>query len=453
VIAGWVCIYSASVTAKQETIFDFSCRSGMQLIWICVSLITAFSVLTIDAKNYFALAYIIYGFMILVLIATVFLAPNIKGSHSWLVLGFFSVQPAEFAKFATALALAKLFGNYNFTYKSAAHKTLLVSALIFLPILIIIAQKEAGTALVFLAMIVMLYREGLSPYVMLTGFLSIILFVIIVLYSDTLLFGVESSFGKFAAINIIIATAIFIIKKYDNRKSKFKYIVYATFIGVYIFAALFHIFILKIDFLIVATVLAVILIIFLIYNYFIQWKKQYLFIILMILGFAGYSFSVEYVFDEVLQPHQQTRIKVLLGMEDDPQGAGWNVNQAQIAIGSGGFWGKGLLQGTQTKLKFVPEQDTDFIFCTIGEELGFFGSAIIILLFTALIFRLITLAERQKNVEARTYGYCVTGIFLFHFVINIGMVLGIMPVIGIPLPFFLMAEVHCSLLLFYFLFF
>jgi len=438
IILGWVCIYEASYQSTQTSMFSTQYRSGLQLIWIGVSLIAALIVLLIDSKTYTTLAYIVYGGIILLLITTVFLATNIKGSHSWLVFGPVSLQPAEFAKFATALALAKLFGTHDFNHKTLTHKTLLVSIIIFLPMAIIILQKETGTALVFLAMVIMLYREGLSPYVLLVGFLSIVIFVITIIFSETPLFGVEdASLERFISINIITIIAIILKRRYDMRNSgvKTKYF-FLILLVIYFLSAIFHKYILKIDFVYIALFCAVVFFIYLLYSYFEKRKKEYLFLAIFVVGFVGYSYSVEYVFEDVLQPHQQSRIRVLFGLENDPQGAEWNVNQAKIAIGSGGFLGKGFLKGTQTKLKFVPEQDTDFIFCTIGEELGFVGSFAVLLFFTIFILRLIYLAERQTSISSRVYGYCVVGIFLFHLVINIGMVLGVMPVIGIPLPFF-----------------
>jgi len=438
IIVGWVCIYEASYQSGQPSIFDVKYRSGLQLIWIGISLVTAVALLFIEVKTYTSLAYIIYGGIILILIATIFVAPNIKGSHSWLTFGVFSIQPAEFAKFATALALAKLFGAHNFKNKSLINKIMLTSILIVLPAAIILLQKETGLALVFFAMTLMLYREGLSPYIILVFSMLIVIFIIMVMFASTPFLGIkEASLGRFVTINLVLIIAIIISGQYMERNSsiKIKHI-FAVLFGIYFFASLFHIYIFKINFVYIAWFCTTAFFVYLIYNYVKKWKIKYLFPAIFVVGFVAYSYSVEYVFEDVLQTHQQSRIKVLLGMENDPQGSAWNTNQAKIAIGSGGFWGKGFLKGTQTKLKFVPEQDTDFIFCTIGEELGFVGSFAIMLLFVIFILRLIYMAERQTNVFSRVYGYCVIGIFLFHFVINIGMVLGIMPVIGIPLPFF-----------------
>jgi len=439
VVLGWICIYAASYQSGQTSIFDINYRSGMQLVWVGVSLVAAIVVLLINSRTYITLAYFIYGGMILLLIATALFAPNIKGSHSWIVFGsYFSIQPAEFAKFVTALTLAKLFGSYDFNHKTLGRKTLLICTIIFLPMAIIILQKETGTALVFLALIAVLYREGLSPYVLLIGFLSIVIFVITVMFSDVPLLGVEgASLERFISINLITIIAIILKRRYDVRGSGFKAkYIFAIMLGIYLLAAIFHKYILKFDFVYIALFCTVVFLAYLIYSYFEKWKKEYLFLAIFVVGFVGYSYSVEYVFEDVLQPHQQSRVRVLLGTEDDPKGTGWNVNQAKIAIGSGGLLGKGFLNGTQTKLKFVPEQDTDFIFCTIGEEFGFVGSLAVVVLFTIFILRLIHIAERQTNISSRVYGYCVVSIFLFHFIINIGMVLGIMPVIGIPLPFF-----------------
>ena len=438
VVLGLGCIYAASYQSQQTSIFDINYRSGLQMIWVCVSMAAALAVLLIDSKTYITLAYFIYCGIVLLLIATIFLAPNIKGSHSWLVFGPFSLQPAEFAKFATALALAKLFGSYDFNHKTLINRTFSISALILLPMAIILLQKETGSALVFIAIIAMLFREGLSGYVLLTGFLLIIIFVITIMFSAIPLFGVEdASLGRFIAINLVTIIVIILKRRYDLRRKGFKAkYIFLIFFGIYFLSALFHKFILKIDFVNIALFCAALFLIYLIYSCIQKWKKEYLFLAIFVVGFVGYSYSVEYVFEDILQTHQQSRIRVLFGLENDPKGAEWNVNQAKIAIGSGGVLGKGFLNGTQTKLKFVPEQDTDFIFCTIGEEFGFVGSLIVVLLFTIFILRLIALSERQTNISSRVYGYCVVSIFLFHFIINIGMVLGIMPVIGIPLPFF-----------------
>lgn len=327
---GWMNIYGAGYTFEQSNILSFSNRAGKQFVWLMTALLLGGVLLLIDEKMWDVFGYWFYGATIVLLIVTPFLAHDIKGSLSWITLGPVSLQPAEFAKCFTAIAIAKYMGRYNYQIRS--WRDLIVPlAMIFLPMAIImIMQKETGSALVFLAFLIPLYRQGMSSKIFVIGFAAIVL-------------------------------------------------------GILVFR----------------------------------------------MGWIPDS-----VLDKVLQPHQRTRIEVLLGMKDDPHGAGYNVNQSIIAIGSGGFAGKGYLRGTQTKLKFVPEQDTDFIFCTVGEEWGFLGSAAVLLAYLFFILRLIQIAERQRDTFSRVYAYCVVGVFLMHLLINIGMVLGLMPVIGIPLPMF-----------------
>lgn len=434
VFCGWFSIYGASYEYDHATsIFDLSTRAGSQLIWIGTSAVLAFILLKLDSNLYDVFAYFIYAFFILLLLLTVFIAPDIKGSRSWLVItNSIRIQPAEFAKFAVALALARFMNGYNF--KLMKPKSLLIiAALIGLPMVLILLQKETGSALVYTSFILVLYREGLPGISLILIVCSVFLFVVGLKFSDVDL-GLITQGELICFIFLILVSACLLIgyrKDYKNAG-----ILVLGLILIYGITFLLTAFTINIDwgYIAIATiVLAIGFLIFLAKKY---WSKTYLFIALFILCGIGFVSSVDYVFSDVLQPHQQMRIKVSLGMEDDPMGAGYNVNQSKIAIGSGGFAGKGFLNGTQTKLKYVPEQDTDFIFCTVGEEHGFVGSVLILSLFLTLILRLIYLAERQKNTFGRVYGYSVASIFLFHLTINIGMVIGILPVIGIPLPFF-----------------
>lgn len=431
VVAGWFTIYAASYDLDNVEMFDFSGRSGMQLIWICVSLAVGFLILLMDSDWYDIFAYWIYILILLLLIATLFLAPDIKGSRSWLVLGPIRIQPAEFAKFATSLALAKLLSSYRFELSS--WRNFFKALVIFIvPMLLIFLQKEAGSALVFLAFFLVLYREGMSGYVLFIGFCAILYFILAVRYGDVM--WNETSLGEFFVLLITLIIINILLYNYKKGRENLK-VTASVSGGLLLLGFAVSLFIpINLNWVLLGIIL--ILSVYFLF-FFLKFRAaRYLHILLFALGSLVYLYSVDYVFDEVLKPHQRTRIQVTLGIIDDPGGAGYNVNQSKIAIGSGGFAGKGFLNGTQTKLKYVPEQDTDFIFCTIGEEEGFWGSSLILLMFLFLILRLVFLSERQKSTFARIYGYCVLSIFFLHVAINIGMVLGITPVIGIPLPFF-----------------
>lgn len=436
-ILGWVCVYEASYVKSQTSILDIDYRSGMQFIWICISVVAAIVILNTRPLFFYTWSYIIYAAVVVLLIVTLFVAPNIKGSHSWLVVGGFSIQPAEFAKFATALAIAYFYSLQNLHTISVRRKILVTILIIALPMGIILLQKEAGSALVFLAFMLMLYREGLSPMVILVGFLSVVVFIITIRFaSDTEIFYTEH-LGKLISTNIILLIAAIIYELYALHNTKIRIIhILGIVLGLYAIAIVLNIFLIKIDLLYVALLAALLMLGLLVKVFIDSGRKIYLLIAVFIISFIVYSFSTEFIFEKVLEPHQKIRIETLLGLKEDPKGAEWNTNQSKIAISSGGLWGKGFLKGTQTKLKFVPEQDTDFIFCTIAEEWGFVGSIVVVSMFFIFIYRILFLSERQSNIFARVYGYSVAGIFIFHVIINIGMVVGIVPVIGIPLPFF-----------------
>lgn len=370
VIVGWMNIYAAVYNDEHYIITDISQKYGKQMIWIVTSFLLAFIILIIDENFYTAFAYFIFGIFLLANIAVPFLGREVKGSRSWFRFGDFGIQPAEFMKFATNLALAKFLGNQNI--KIADYKnTIITLILIGVPLLIIkVLQDETGLAIVFVAFIFTLYREGLSVNYLLLGFLAIVLFILALLINNIFLF---------IFIGSLCAIALLFVKR--NRKNLF----------------------------IIATV--------------------GLIACAMVKGTSSVY--------EHMEQHQKVRIDVLLGRGTvDLKKEGYNVNQAKIAIGSGGFWGKGYLQGTQTKYDFVPEQDTDFIFCTVGEEWGFVGSAFVIILGLSLILRVVFMSERQRSPFSRIYGYGVASILFFHLTVNIGMTIGLAPVIGIPLPFF-----------------
>ena len=432
VFFGWVSIYAAGYDFDRASIFDFAERSGKQLLWIALSFVIAAVILSIEARFYETYAYLIYISLILLLIATIFVAPDIKGSHSWLVLGPVSLQPAEFAKFATALALARLFNSYNFKFTRPAN-FLKVVLIILLPMLLIIMQRETGSALVYLSLVLMMYREGMTGLVLFGGLCAILYFVMGIKYSDVLWCG--APLGEIWVLGIICVVMagmvwFFAAHKEIARNLSIGYMVVAVAIAILQWVGV------ELPMLYLLLGVVALSVLYLLVMFFVTLAPRLLAVAAITIASVAFLFSCNYVFSSVLEPHQQMRIKVLLGMEEDLRGAGYNVNQSKIAIGSGGFWGKGFLNGTQTKLNYVPEQDTDFIFCTIGEEEGFWGSCLVIGLFTALILRIMVIAERQPRPFGRVYGYCVLSIFFLHLLVNIGMVIGLCPVIGIPLPFF-----------------
>lgn len=434
VLFGWLNIYGASYTFDQTSIFDFSNRAGKQFTWIIGSIVLAIVLLLIDYKTYDVLAYIAYGAMLLLLLATPFLAHNIKGSMSWISLGPVNLQPAEFAKCIVALTVAKYMGRYE--YKIRTWRDLIVPfAIIGIPAMIImILQKETGSALVFAAFLLVFYRQGMSGYVLWVGVAAVALFILSIRLGAVPLPLGTGSVGILTCMLLLTVIEIFFICK-EHRMRWQALIMTGSVAIIYGICLIVNIWVrMPFNLISMGIVLALV-----IYNIAISiyWRKFRLLIVAAFTLFCiGYTHACDYVFTHVLQPHQRIRIEVLLGMKEDPAGAGYNVNQARIAIGSGRFWGKGYLNGTQTKLQFVPEQDTDFIFCTVGEEWGFAGSIGVLLVYLWFILRLFVIAERQRNVTTRIYAYAVGSIFLFHLMINIGMVLGLLPVIGIPLPFF-----------------
>lgn len=432
VVFGWMNVYGASYNFDQSNIFDFSQRAGKQFVWILTAFGIAGAILLIDHKIYNVFSYFFYGGIILLLILTIFVASDIKGSRSWLVFGPVSFQPAELAKTATALVLAKFISSYNFKLKSWKDYIPLV-AFILIPFSLIVLQKETGGALVFLSFLLVFYREGMSGIVLFLGTLVIALFIVVIRFSTILIQGDHGALGMLLGM-IMILTLQFIFAFFVNKHKKESLWLFAGVVGIGLVSFALNYFIhINYSYIGIGAVVASCFfwgIIELTKRY-----KKYWLIILIILGGLFVCISADYVFNKILEPHQQIRIKVFLNMEEDPHGAGYNVNQSKIAIGSGGLFGKGYLNGTQTKLKYVPEQDTDFIFCTVGEEWGFLGSTTLIILYLWLLLRIINISERQHVKFNQVYGYCVASILFFHLMINIGMVLGIMPVIGIPLPF------------------
>ncbi len=435
VIFGWFSICGASFTYDDMDIFSFDTRSGKQMAWILCSFGLGMILLMIEERVYEVFSVVLYVAMLLLLLVTPFLAEDTKGSYSWIKFGPVSLQPAEFAKFTTALMVAKVMSVYGFTLANP-RSLMTVVALILLPMGLIVLQKETGSALVYLAFFLMLYREGMSGSFLFFGVCLVTYFIVGIRFSEVPLTDViPTSVGAFSVMLMIPLFTAGLMWVYCKERAQVRISLLVTLLATLV-AYLVAEYIIPFDLLWAQLGICVGWVIYLLVLSVKKRKGTFALISIFTVASALFFFSSDIVFNKVLQPHQQTRIKVVLGMEQDLAGAGYNVNQSKIAIGSGGFLGKGFRNGTQTKLKYVPEQDTDFIFCTVGEEEGFVGSSAVLILYMILIIRLITIAERQSTVFGRVYGYSVACIFFFHLFINIGMVLGLTPVIGIPLPFF-----------------
>lgn len=368
---GWLNIFAAGYDeVLNQSIWDTSLNSGRQLFFIIASGVIILGIVIIDSRFYEAFAYVAYAGILVLLLLVPFFGKEVGGNKAWIGIGSFGGQPSEFAKFITALAVARFIGSVGFRMDNLKNQFILFG-MIALPMALVLLQKDTGTALVFTSFVLVFFREGMSPFLIVVGFSAAVIFILTLLVPNQL----------FLHGAIVLGVALLILL----GKKKLK----------------------RILFLVIGAVLVM-----------------------------GVIESVDYVITDVLKPHQQNRIKALINPDADPLGYGWNVTQSKIAIGSGGFSGKGFLKGTQTKFDFVPEQSTDFIFCTIGEEHGWVGSIMVLVLFCILLLRIVHIAERQKSRFARAFGYCVVSIFFFHFTINIGMTIGLFPVIGIPLPFF-----------------
>lgn len=368
IFIGWLSIFTASAGEDVSTLFDMSTRYGKQLMWIGLSVVLAGIIMIIDAKFFSTFSYVFYFGMLLILVGVLFFGSTVAGSKSWFKIGGFAIQPAEFAKFATALAMAKYLSTLNVDMRKLKTKVISIAFLIA-PALLILLQNDTGSALVYFSFVIVLFREGFSGLIFIAGIIMAALFILTLVFNEIYVVS---------GLVIITVFILAISKKY--RRS---------------------------------------------------WKS----IVGILLISTAFVTSVNYAFNNVLEPHHKKRINVLLGLEQDLRGAGYNVNQSKIAIGSGGLTGKGFRNGVLTRYKFVPEQSTDFIFCTVGEEWGFLGVTTLIILFLILLIRIVLLAERQRSKFSRIYGYGVASILFFHFTINIGMTIGLAPVVGIPLPF------------------
>lgn len=433
-VFGALSICSADYNFEEATLFSYDTRAGKQIIWIVCSLGVASLIMLCNQNFLRTYAYVIFIALMVVLVITILIASDTKGSRSWLKFGPFSMQPAEFAKFATALALARFLDDYEFNPRDFRSLGKAIG-IFMLPMVLIVAQNETGSALVYLAFFLVLFREGMSGMVIFSGFCAILFFVLGLKYWNTPFINMPFTLGPLLVMTIIQISSAAIAWLYIPDDKILKKVL-AIGLGSTLLGLVVSLYIIPFNLPILQIISIVGMAGFCLYQTFKNKIQQCLLIAVFSLCSTAYLYSCNYVFDKVMQPHQQTRINVILGIEDDPWGAGYNVNQSKIAIGSGGLLGKGFLKGTQTKLKYVPEQFTDFIFCTVGEEKGFVGTTVVLLLFGGLILRLIFLAERQSSVFGRVLGYSVSSILFMHLLINIGMVLGITPVIGIPLPFF-----------------
>lgn len=427
ILTGWINIYSSIYSEEHNSILDFSQRYGMQFIWILTSIVIAAAILfVITPKVYSVLSPQIYLVVLLLLAAVLFFGKETHGSHSWFVLGPVRFQPAEISKISTSLLLAYIMSRHNFKLTNL-RDSLLAAVVLLIPMGLIIMENETGSALVYMGFIFMLYREGLNGWLLAFGFAFILLFITTLTFSPLLSIIITFAtavilnrvFSPHTTVQTLIAIPIAVLLAYLPAIGRYAPLSFINRIGVQYIAVM---------------VLVPVMTAAIIYGI----RKRYRhtkFIAASFVCAIIFIFSVNFIFDKILQPHQRTRIESLLGIKEDLMGSGYNVHQSKIAIGSGGLFGKGFLNGTQTKYDFVPEQSTDFIFCTIGEEWGFAGSVIVILLYCSLIVRLIIISERQRSSFVRIYGYCVAGCFFMHVFINIGMTMGLMPVIGIPLPF------------------
>ncbi len=435
---GWVSVCGACFDpAGGEPLLSLSARPGLQLVWLGTSLLLALALLLIDERAHDALAYVIYALAMLLLLVTPLLARDIKGSLSWIKVGQLSVQPAEFAKYATALCLAKYMGRPGFAMARRRGLPACL-ALILLPAALIVMQRETGCALVYLCFLVPLYREGMPGAVLAAGGAAVAYFVMGTRWAGLPVPLVGRGDLGAAAVGLLayLLTALMAAAYAPPRRAFPLRAALLWGAGLALTALALCLVTPWASPTTLVMALPLGLAAWLLWQAAARRAWAPLVAALFALGSLGFHWARDRVMDDILEPHQRARVLVLLGMEDDPRGAGYNVIQAKIAIGSGGLRGKGFLRGTQTKLRYVPEQDTDFIFCTVGEEQGFAGAAAVLLLFLALALRLIALAERQRDTMGRVYGYCVASVLLFHLLVNVGMVLGLMPVIGIPLPFF-----------------
>lgn len=423
VMLGWINIYAAVYSDEHQSILDIGQQYGKQMIWIIAGLFLAICVLIVDSKFYVAFAYHIYFLILLLLVAVLFFGREINGARAWFEVGGVALQPAELGKFATSLAVAKYMSQFGF--KMARTKSYIVlGTIMLLPALLILMQNDTGSALVFAVFFLVFYREGMPDVILIGGFTAIILFILALLWTQF----------QILMLLIIVSLILFTVIRQSIKEGVIGFVMVTLIYGIMFglkniigFDAT------PFQLMIFTSILSIL--IFIVYG-FSRHIRQAWFVLLFFIFSIAITLSVNYFYRSVMVSHQRDRVDNLLGIKNDLLGAGYNVHQSKIAIGSGGIIGKGFLKGTQTKYNFVPEQSTDFIFCTVGEEWGFLGTTVVILLFLILLIRLVYLADRQRSTFSRIYGYGVACILFFHIVINISMTIGLAPVIGIPLPFF-----------------
>lgn len=427
-IFGWMNIYASSLSGFEDNGFDWSSRYGQQIIWIGTAIVIDLIVLFfIPSRFYNVFAWWIYAFTLFLLAITIFLGKEINGSHSWLVFGPFRIQPAEFSKIAVALALGSLMEKYTFSFKNV-NNTIQSFAILAIPMLLILLEKETGLMLVYAGFLFTFYREGMSGWILLSIPLAVGLFILTMLTSPYLAIVIwlaavtlyAALYSRYLWRTILIAIPCIVLLYFAQRLGDIEFL--QPYLKRFDPEVWLSLFILPVaGFLLIKSFVT---------------KKQKLLRKSILAAIAGITLviSCDFAFNTILQDHQRVRIEQLLGMKDDPMGAGYNVHQSMIAIGSGGFHGKGFTEGTQTRFDFVPEQSTDFIFCTVGEEWGFLGALAVLICYGILIIRLYNSAEKQRSRFARVYGYNIASCILMHVTINIGMTIGLMPVIGIPLP-------------------
>ncbi len=436
VFLGLLTIYSAAYNEGQTFKLGLDYSYGRQMFWIPICLLVAFFILIIDVAFFTSFAFWLYLILIAVLFLVLGIGQEVNGAKSWIVLGPIKIQPAEFAKFTTALMLARYISRRTFNFKLLSSK-LIISLIILLPVCLVLMQNDTGSMLAFAAFLLVLYREGMTPLVLIIGFAAVSLALVALLIPSFL------NISLVCSMLLALFYVFYMTDQKENIPKPFISAIQAIYVLGLFLCVLHRIGLFDITYYretaLVVFVSIVLLCLFQAFKFrnFLKNIRLRLILPLFIAGLSlGYVSSVGFAFNNVLKPHHKSRIEVLIGLKHDPSGVGFHGIQSRMAIGSGGFSGKGFLEGTRTRGKFVPEQSTDFIFCTIGEEHGFMGSLFVIGLYLFFLLRIISLAERQRSVFSRVYGYAVASIFFIHFAINVGMVIGILPVIGIPLPFF-----------------
>lgn len=423
VMMGWINIYAAVYSDEHQSILDIGQQYGKQMIWILAGIFLAICVLVVDSKFYVAFSYHIYALVIFLLVAVLFLGKEVNGARAWFEVSGVALQPAELGKFATSLAIAKYMSQFNFKMERTK-SYLVLGAFILLPALLILIQNDTGSALVFSVFFLVFYREGMPDIILIGGFTAIVLFVLALLWTQFMIL----------ILLIIVSLVLFTFLRQSFKDGSIGLaIVLLIYGGLFGLKNLIGFEATPFQLLIITSILSVL--IFIVYGLS-KHIRQAWFVLLFFIFSIAITLSVNYFYQNILISHQRDRIDNLLGIKNDLLKGGYNVHQSKIAIGSGGAFGKGFLKGTQTKYNFVPEQSTDFIFCTVGEEWGFLGTTVVIALFLTLLIRLIFLAERQRSAYSRIYGYGVACILFFHIMINVSMTIGLAPVIGIPLPFF-----------------